>query len=183
MNVRREKTGRNKGHATVTLPPFGRMPIRDAKASVFATIGKEHEKNGKQKQPGACVRSLCWRDHPSVFPGQLLAVFTRKTYTLAVVSIKNRLKALRYVHSVGARDDINGFDSGNVSALKAGDEIALLAPTKTKKLGVSKGKSNPGNIEIKNPRKKTPCYRRGSFADLIYAQAAKAQDKTLQVTS
>src|SRR5689334_9070053 len=94
---------------TITLPPYGRIPVKDAKMSVTVYLTLENIRKGKKFAPNACAIALCNRENTAAFPGVFLASWVYKTATYVVTSLGGKIQALRYVHSAAVTKAINGF--------------------------------------------------------------------------
>lgn len=172
MNIKRIQQKR-----TVYVEPYGRVPIRDATKAAALTLSEGSVRTGKSHRPSECAVAREAVKTPEAFPGHMLCAWTYKSYTLIVTRINDVLQARRYVHSKALRKAIKGFDgerSGKI--LKAGDEIALLAPTGLKRLGVSNGRSNPGNGAGRGGDLRT-CWKRGVFRLKVDAERALVQQE------
>lgn len=170
---------------TVSLPPYGRVPIKDATDDVTFVLEKEHVIHGHKDAPSACAIALAIRDNAILFKeGLVLGAWVYKTYTLVAINKNSKVQARRYAHEERTRKGINGFDKSSAASLKPGDVVVLVAPTGRKRLGVSNGTSHPGNYKAKSPRPKNTCARkRGVFVDPFHAkQAQREAGKEASVT-
>ena len=164
-----------KRHKHVTLSPFGQVPIKDAKDDAQVRLSAKHVMRGNKNEPTACAIALAIRDQPKNFPGNVLGAWVFKSHTLIATTIGGRVQARRYSHSLALNKSINGFDSASAEALKTGDVVVLSAPKGARRLG--HGNGTTGGHDVKKPRKKLACWKRGVFNDPIYAAQARALEK------
>jgi hypothetical protein len=176
MNVRKSK----KGHRSMSFAPYGRIPLRDGKASIDLTLTEPAVRLGKKNNPMGCAIALELKYDAIAgtiaesVPG-FLGVQVRKTATLIARTHRGQIVCERYVHSPELTERINGFDAGAEKALKAGDRVVLMAPRGGRRIGKSNGTSRSGSIVPKNPRKHKACVRRGVYLDPVHAKQAMTE--------
>jgi len=174
MSIQNERADR-----TITIKPWGSLPIKDARKNVELLLTDFHIKRGKKFNPTECAIAQCGLDSgDDIFPGKFLFLEVLKTAVHVVTIQRGKLRVLRYVFSESTRKGINGFDTSPLSsqALKAGS-ITLFAPWGSKRLGMDKrGISGYHKSTSQVGASRRECKKRGLYKYNRDEMLAKKQE-------
>lgn len=146
---------------TLSVKPYGRLPLQDAKEDARVPVRPKHMRRGKRNSPSGCALALGNNDAPEgTFPGDYLASRVNKTHTVVIATINNRVQARRYAHDEATRKAINDFDDKKPCAFPPeGLIVTLLAPRGSRKAGTYKASKNTGAKRSSAPRVSRTVYR------------------------